>query len=268
MLCQKLPKMLSPSSSPLPKVSLKNFEGDEKNQEGSRGLQQAKRKQVKNACVHCQKACKKCDDLRPCSRCIKYGLEDSCEDSRRKSRKRNGATSTVADSDTQNQPIIRMTSRQKAVALQRGAENEITEEGLEEEKHSKRTIRISLKKEDDYEHHQHYNHQHTQTPSPIFPPPIHTPLFNRVLNFSAQSISLPPIGDLASICSDILLMDPNFNPLTVPDPPSPPKTPLFYGGKTIYTPLDDEYYNKNHHYLHSPSPKSPPPQLPSFLEEH
>lgn len=268
--------MLSPSSSPLPKGSLKNFEDVDKNQESGRGLQQAKRKQVKNACVHCQKACKKCDDLRPCSRCIKYGLEDSCEDSRRKSRKRNGATSTVIHSDTQNQPIIRMTSRQKAVALQRGVENEITEEGQEEgKKHSKRTIRISLKKEDNYEHNQlnnHHHQQHTQTPSPpIFPPPIHTPLFNRVLNFSAQSISLPPIGDLASICSDILLMDPNFNHsiTVVPDPPSPPKTPLFYAGKTIYTPFDDECYNKqNHYYLHSPSPKSPPPQLPSFLEEH
>lgn len=47
-----------------------------------------KRKQVKNACVNCQKACKKCDDERPCSRCLKYNLEDSCRDSLRKERNR------------------------------------------------------------------------------------------------------------------------------------------------------------------------------------
>lgn len=45
-----------------------------------------KRKQVKNACVNCQKACKKCDEGRPCQRCIKYGLEASCRDSERKER--------------------------------------------------------------------------------------------------------------------------------------------------------------------------------------
>ncbi|ORX57404.1 hypothetical protein DM01DRAFT_1401702 [Hesseltinella vesiculosa] len=47
-----------------------------------------KRKQVKNACVNCQKACKKCDEGRPCQRCIKYGLSDSCQDSVRKERKK------------------------------------------------------------------------------------------------------------------------------------------------------------------------------------
>lgn len=47
-----------------------------------------KRKQVKNACVNCQKACKKCDDQRPCSRCVKYGIEDGCINSQRKERKR------------------------------------------------------------------------------------------------------------------------------------------------------------------------------------
>lgn len=67
-----------------------------------------KRKQVKNACgilylcvrhslsssssflVNCQRACKKCDDSRPCERCRKYGLEDSCRDSARKERKKGG----------------------------------------------------------------------------------------------------------------------------------------------------------------------------------
>ncbi|KAG0211553.1 hypothetical protein BGX33_004237 [Mortierella sp. NVP41] len=50
--------------------------------------QKPKRRQVKNACVNCQKACKKCDEGRPCTRCIKYGLSDTCVDSTRKVRKK------------------------------------------------------------------------------------------------------------------------------------------------------------------------------------
>ncbi|ORX35865.1 hypothetical protein BD324DRAFT_507557 [Kockovaella imperatae] len=45
-----------------------------------------KRAQVRIACTHCQKACKKCSNTRPCERCVKYGLKD-CIDSVRKPRK-------------------------------------------------------------------------------------------------------------------------------------------------------------------------------------
>lgn len=63
-----------------------------------------KRAQVRIACTHCQKACKKCSNtrsvdrygdrhsmvsvltFRPCERCVKYGLRD-CIDSTRKPRK-------------------------------------------------------------------------------------------------------------------------------------------------------------------------------------
>ncbi|WWD08275.1 hypothetical protein V865_006386 [Kwoniella europaea PYCC6329] len=45
-----------------------------------------KRIQVRIACTHCQKACKKCSNTRPCERCVKYGLTD-CVDSTRKPRK-------------------------------------------------------------------------------------------------------------------------------------------------------------------------------------
>ncbi|ORZ06166.1 hypothetical protein BCR41DRAFT_361334 [Lobosporangium transversale] len=51
-------------------------------------VQKPKRRQVKNACVNCQKACKKCDEGRPCMRCIKYGLQETCVDSTRKVRKK------------------------------------------------------------------------------------------------------------------------------------------------------------------------------------
>lgn len=50
----------------------------------------AKRTQVKNACVNCQKACKKCDDGRPCTRCLRYNLASTCRNSTRKQRKRMG----------------------------------------------------------------------------------------------------------------------------------------------------------------------------------
>ncbi|KAI9508573.1 hypothetical protein F5148DRAFT_879965 [Russula earlei] len=47
----------------------------------------AKRKQVKMACTNCATACKRCDEARPCQRCQKYGLADSCVDGVRKARK-------------------------------------------------------------------------------------------------------------------------------------------------------------------------------------
>ncbi|KAF4615075.1 hypothetical protein D9613_002861 [Agrocybe pediades] len=47
-----------------------------------------KRRQVKNACTRCQKACKKCDDARPCLRCVKYGISEECVDSKRKEQRR------------------------------------------------------------------------------------------------------------------------------------------------------------------------------------
>lgn len=45
-----------------------------------------KRSQVKNACSSCQKACKKCDVGRPCMRCIKFRIADTCVDSVRRER--------------------------------------------------------------------------------------------------------------------------------------------------------------------------------------
>lgn len=45
-----------------------------------------KRHQVKNACTYCQKLCKKCDDYRPCSRCINKNCSESCISSIRKKR--------------------------------------------------------------------------------------------------------------------------------------------------------------------------------------
>ncbi|KAI9478084.1 MAG: hypothetical protein EXX96DRAFT_569532 [Benjaminiella poitrasii] len=46
-----------------------------------------RRKKASRACSHCQKAHLTCDDSRPCQRCIKRGLEDTCTDGARKKAK-------------------------------------------------------------------------------------------------------------------------------------------------------------------------------------
>ncbi|KZT20256.1 hypothetical protein NEOLEDRAFT_1245330 [Neolentinus lepideus HHB14362 ss-1] len=78
-----------------------------------------KRRQVKNACTNCQKACKKCDDARPCLRCVKYGIAEECIDSQRKERKKGikrgpykkrdgkgSSTSDRADSPSASAPTL------------------------------------------------------------------------------------------------------------------------------------------------------------------
>ncbi|KAJ3328576.1 hypothetical protein HDU76_009710 [Blyttiomyces sp. JEL0837] len=49
--------------------------------------QRKRRAQVKIACTHCKRACKKCDERRPCGRCIRLNLPD-CSDAPRKERKK------------------------------------------------------------------------------------------------------------------------------------------------------------------------------------
>lgn len=46
----------------------------------------SKREQVKNACVNCKIARKKCDVGRPCNRCTLFNIAEKCEDSIRKPR--------------------------------------------------------------------------------------------------------------------------------------------------------------------------------------
>ncbi|KAF8905214.1 hypothetical protein CPB84DRAFT_1771915, partial [Gymnopilus junonius] len=39
-------------------------------------------------CTNCANACKRCDESRPCERCVKYGIADTCIDGQRKERKK------------------------------------------------------------------------------------------------------------------------------------------------------------------------------------
>ncbi|ETW80605.1 hypothetical protein HETIRDRAFT_245864, partial [Heterobasidion irregulare TC 32-1] len=44
----------------------------------------SKKKKASRACVHCQKAHLTCDDSRPCQRCVKRGIADTCTEGHRK----------------------------------------------------------------------------------------------------------------------------------------------------------------------------------------
>ncbi|KAL9546306.1 hypothetical protein MBANPS3_006724 [Mucor bainieri] len=82
-------------------------------------LTKPKRQQVKNACVHCQKACKKCDDGRPCQRCLKYNLADTCRSSIRKERqkgmKRGPYKRKAGDSNASQRKNKKLSSGQTAM---------------------------------------------------------------------------------------------------------------------------------------------------------
>lgn len=54
--------------------------------------QTKRRKQVKKACVSCRAAHARCDENRPCTRCIKHGMQDYCFDAKTKKRGRKAAS--------------------------------------------------------------------------------------------------------------------------------------------------------------------------------
>ena len=76
-----------------------------------------KRKQVKNACINCQKACKKCDQGRPCQRCIKYGLTETCKDSLRKNRRTGAKRGPYRVQKNENTPEIDKAASKKLETL-------------------------------------------------------------------------------------------------------------------------------------------------------
>ncbi|KAG6881367.1 hypothetical protein C0993_001763, partial [Termitomyces sp. T159_Od127] len=42
----------------------------------------------RHQCTNCASACKRCDESRPCERCIKYNIPETCVDGQRKERKK------------------------------------------------------------------------------------------------------------------------------------------------------------------------------------
>ncbi|KAJ7204268.1 hypothetical protein C8J57DRAFT_1619088 [Mycena rebaudengoi] len=72
-----------PTGSPSPPVTMHMYPFNPNAVSGVR----TKRKQVKNACTNCQRSSKRCDDARPCLRCVKYGISETCMDSVRRERR-------------------------------------------------------------------------------------------------------------------------------------------------------------------------------------
>ncbi|KAI8811381.1 hypothetical protein BJ742DRAFT_736716 [Cladochytrium replicatum] len=66
---------------------------------GSAHPPQGARGSVRVACVNCKKSCKKCMDERPCPRCIRLKIEETCVDAPRKDRNLRKA---VSNRDIQN----------------------------------------------------------------------------------------------------------------------------------------------------------------------
>jgi hypothetical protein len=52
-----------------------------------KGSKPKRKKKANRACHHCQKAHLTCEDQRPCTRCIKRNLADTCMDGKRKKAK-------------------------------------------------------------------------------------------------------------------------------------------------------------------------------------
>ncbi|CAO3618457.1 unnamed protein product [Cunninghamella blakesleeana] len=85
--------------TPTPTTPTTNKKSNDKNKK-------TKRKQVKNACINCQKACKKCDEGRACQRCIKLGIADTCVDSPRKERLKGVKRGPYKKRQKQNVPAL------------------------------------------------------------------------------------------------------------------------------------------------------------------
>ncbi|KAI0718677.1 hypothetical protein C8T65DRAFT_737032 [Cerioporus squamosus] len=71
----------------VPKKQLQDCTGSEQRVSTDGIGRKAVAKTVKVACVNCRAAAKRCDAGRPCARCVKYGLQDTCVDAPRKRRK-------------------------------------------------------------------------------------------------------------------------------------------------------------------------------------
>ncbi|KAJ7273389.1 hypothetical protein C8J57DRAFT_1317754 [Mycena rebaudengoi] len=73
-----------PNESPSPPMTMHMYPFNPNSDSGVR----TKRRQVKNACTNCQRSSKRCDEARPCLRCVKYGISEACVDSIRRERRK------------------------------------------------------------------------------------------------------------------------------------------------------------------------------------
>jgi len=82
---------------------------DQEDEDG--GPNHKKRKQVKRACFSCRKAHARCDEERPCRRCIRTGCESTCVDVPRKKR------------------VLKKPAKEEKIGLKRGRRRRLDESG-------------------------------------------------------------------------------------------------------------------------------------------
>jgi hypothetical protein len=82
---------------------------DQEDEDG--GPNHKKRKQVKRACFSCRKAHARCDEERPCRRCIRTGCESTCVDVPRKKR------------------VLKKPAKMETIGLKRGRRRRLDESG-------------------------------------------------------------------------------------------------------------------------------------------
>lgn len=75
------------------------------------GSTTTRRSQVKVACVACRKACKKCDEVRPCTRCSNAGLGSQCVDAPRRDRKKYKKKSDMPQARSVHEQFDKSTAR-------------------------------------------------------------------------------------------------------------------------------------------------------------
>ncbi|KAF9975891.1 Transcriptional regulator of nonfermentable carbon utilization [Actinomortierella ambigua] len=105
-------------------------DSDQSRDQSQQPAQPARRKKASRACFHCQKAHLTCDDSRPCQRCIKRDLADTCADGVRKKAKylqdtydgplpANSPTATTTQ-DQQTAGLLEVAQQQQPIVDQTG----------------------------------------------------------------------------------------------------------------------------------------------------
>jgi hypothetical protein len=212
-----------PFSSPSSSYSHQPYQNNTPSRPSSTIGTGTKRKQVKNACVNCQKACKKCDDQRPCSRCVKYGIEDGCINSQRKERKRKNQDESVATfpttttriqlnlSSTRTREVVeapvpmRLSSRNGIRPFPKALLESLQHEEYEEAHEVLDNYNCDHDSHDDLDHHHHHHHHQSVYISPQVTDEFKT---------------------LAKICSDL-------HTVLSKSPSQPPQVPLNYNYRPI-----------------------------------
>jgi len=230
-----------------------------------------KRHQVKVACVNCRKACKKCDEARPCARCIKMDLCATCVDGERKPREKGVRRGPYKRQKQLQQQQQNQNSTNDPKATTSTKTND--KDGIQKTRQKKKKTQKQLKQEVEAENATTANKSNIINPLQVSnstvnalqaPINIANPL--QVQNTEAQllqtTLSQDPTMQLTQPTADLLNGTPSYNEFYG-----------LYGNDSMYL----NYYNPDLYYCPNPLnsysyPMSenyvlPPEKVTSSLEE-